>query len=269
MYGNAEKQSADPSYEFPARKWGGLTQSSAVYLAVSMVFNLICPVIVSCMAIFLIFYYLRNPIVVTQDEGIPFYRRTSKLHYDVESISTFTRMTTETLIRMTPEPYDVSGLEYFVAPPILETFEKLSQTQADARVQFNRSQFWKTTEIRRYNNPQLPQYIGIAISGERVVVQESKGSEGYRAAKQNSAPSLMVVYLDQVPRSAENPWGLMLVGIQEEPDLQKAQAIWDNSIDLAGTLDLQKNQIQPVRAEFLPDPLFIKQKFYNWFEKYE
>ena len=80
---------------------------------------------------------------------------------------------------------------------------------------------------------------------------------------------LVIIYLKQQPMNYRNPWGLLLVGIQEQTDAEKAKALWDQCVTIIGTLDLEENSVLAANKEYLPPPIFEKIRFYNWLKDFD
>lgn len=268
LLGNAARQPADPSYTLPPKNTWAHSQDNALYASISATANIIFGVLILFICLILIFKFTKNPNMVTQQEGICYYRTTQILRLRTDMVQTFLRMTTESLLSYRSPEYDVSSLKNFVNTDIIQAFNNLAQKQAETRRQAARRQFWEISEIRRYYNPELPNCIGIAIRGKKTIIQRSPNRE-QRSPDTFASNTLVVVYLKQQPITYANPWGLILVGIQEQSDPVKAKKIWDQSIDLTNTIDLQEKPLIAPRKEFLPIPIFEKIKFYNWLRDFE
>ena len=260
MYGNAERRSADPSFTPGPKRQGTPTQDTAIYLSISFLANIILPALIILISGILILYFTRNPHIITHGRGMPFLRSTEKLKLTSEIIRTFVRLTTESLLSSATESEDLAKLKDILAPDLLEQFTE--RQQALSKKNTNYLQFWEVTEIGRYDDPQYPQYINIAIKGERKF--QEKGS----LRKPKSVPGFYIARLGQVPFSVRNPWQLVLAKLKEETDVQKIEEIWASARDLAGTPDLLGRRIQAPMENLLPAPLFETHRPYDWLESY-
>lgn len=264
-FGNADKQSADPSFYFPPKPFGRYSQDSAVYLASSVLANTIMALLFILISLILIIYYKQNPKVQTQDKGVLFYRTTSEFKPRTNIFRVFVRFTTETLLTITQKEYDLSPLKPFVAPDIIDAFTESAQAQRKNIKQSNRSQYFEVGNIARYNNPDLPQYLGLAVQGRKIYHDPYVTRLRTVDIRETIVPTLLIIYLDQIPITTKNPWGWELVGIQEEVNPKEANLIWDSCTSLTETEDLKEKIIIPPRKEYLPLPLFEKEQPYQWF----
>lgn len=244
MFGNARKQPVDPSYTLPAGRrviWEH-GQDLAVYLSISLALNVLFALAVLIMSMVLIGIYSKPPNVLTYDQGYVFYRGTDVYKLRTDMIATYLNVTTGTLLTINPGGYDVSKLDGLVASRISAMFANKFKQEQDAILATNRRELWRIQKIKRYYDPNLPNYIQIAIMGEKVKYEDIRTNSGLTDLKTTNLRTLYIVYLAQVTPTAQNPWGLFLDGIQEispNPDPDKPKAIWDKCVDLAGTKDLQ------------------------------
>jgi hypothetical protein len=254
IFGNARKQPADPSYNMPANRrviWEH-GQDMAVFLSTSVLLNIVFGLAVIIMAGVLVAIYSRPPYILTQDQGYVYYRSTEAFKMRSDMIRTFLDVVTTRLLDVNPGGYDISGIEHLVHPRVIEAFEKSEKEQADERIKLNKRQLWTIREMRRYYDPKRPQYLAIAVKGDKTTYEDIVTATGQRDVKTASATTFLMAYLDQVRPSSENPWGLVLIGFYEESDPTKIDNIWNSCVELTGSKDLQGNTILGPRQEYMP-----------------
>ncbi|MFZ5806093.1 MAG: hypothetical protein ACOY3I_02635 [Verrucomicrobiota bacterium] len=283
--GNAEKQPADPYYYLPPKSPKSFVQDNALYLAVSSVGNVLLVLGILFISLILMIHYKRTPVIITQNEGFCYKRTTDAFHLNELAIKIFLRFTLESLLN--PRFIDQDPrifIPFADANVVQATLEHLQQ-QRKTDIPLNRRQYWeleefienrdarfltikKTERIRRYDNPQLPQFIGLAVLGYRAVVEDVPALDDTLSKSTSSSPSLIIVYLAQIRPNAYNPWGLYITGIQEKTDPKDIEQIWQMATPLVASEDLQSHPILTSRKEYLSPPVFETIRFYNWFPWY-
>jgi hypothetical protein len=254
MFGNTKQQAVDPDYSLPTKRrviWEH-GQDLATFLAASVVMNIFLAITAIVMAAVLIMIFNKPPVVLAEDQGYVYYRSTEVFKLRTNIIRTFLDVTTGKLLNINPGGYDISGLESFVSPKIIEAFAKTGREEAESRARTNKRQLWYIRDLRRYNDPKLKSYICVAIRGEKVNYEEVMSSNGQKDLKTTSYVSLILAYLEQVRPTPNNPWGLVLAGFYEEQDPEKAKALWLQTVDLTGSPDANNKVIEPARDSLIP-----------------
>lgn len=234
LFGNVRKQPADPSFNLPARRrviWEH-AQDLAVFLRVSVIFNILFFLTLLIVGVVLYTIVQRPPFVVDQDQGYVYYREKEAYKLRTELLRSFLKVTTESLLAYNPGSYGISGVEHLVDPKIVAVFTDAARKQAEIRTKFNRRQIWIIHEIRQYKDPKLPRFIAILIFGEKVTYEEVTTPDGVKTIKTNSVPTYIMTYLKQEVPSPQNPWGLFLTGIYEIEEKAKAKLYWDMSVPI-------------------------------------
>ncbi|MFH1066317.1 MAG: hypothetical protein V1746_00195 [bacterium] len=253
LFGQLRKQPADPAFNLPARRrviWEH-AQDLLIFLYTSVIFNVLFFVATFIMAVIIYVIFTRPPFMVKEDQGYVYYRDREAYKLRTDMIRSFLQVTTGGLLTFNPGGYDISGLEYTVGPRVLDAFGKAAREQAKTRTEANRRQLWTIREIRRYDDPRLTNYLGVAIKGEKTQYEEVVDENGLRIPKASSGTLVGIAYLEQVLPSPENPWGLRLIGYTEVTNTSQASLIWTQCRPIAGTPDLLGKTIQSPKDEYL------------------
>ena len=252
MFGNARKQPADPNYTVPSGRrviWEH-GQDLALFLSISVIFNILFVAAIVGMSMVLISIYQRPPYILTEAEGFVMYRNTEVFKLRVDMIRTFLDITTTRLLNINPGGYDVSGIEALTTPAVIKYYSGLAQQEAEARAKSNLRRIWQIKEIRRYYDKKLPQYLCVAVKGEKINYEQITTASGLKDIRTTSSTSLIIVYLSQTMPSPANPWGLILEGILavDDKDVAKAEAIWKSTTELQNGTDLAGRAILPAKT---------------------
>lgn len=253
LFGTVRKQPVDPSFNLPARRrviWEH-AQDLAVFLRVNVLFNILFIVAVVLLGVVVAVIVNRPSYVINQDQGYIYYRNTERDKLRTSLLRSFLRVTTGGLYTFQPTGYRIDGLEGLVSHKVLTEFKKSAKKQSEARLKYNRRQLWEIRDIRRYFDPKFPQYISIAIQGEKANFEERVTADGLKEIKASSQPTLIMTYLEEVVPSPENPWGLALIGIFEVSEKQKTKLYWDASVPI-GTAQEKGSKKKKQSGEYVP-----------------
>lgn len=240
MIGNARKQPDDPSYNMPKSK-SIFSQDLAVFLSVSVIANFVAIFLIMLMGLILAVYFLYPPQIMTQGNGVVFYRNTEPYRLRSDTVEAFVRTTLLDIYPYVPDLSNLDVLRYLVVPDLLR--KCMAVPEGEKRP-------LKILEVRRFTDPEKPQFMGIAIKGER----SKKFIHTDSGIKQagDSGPTLIKAYLNQITATLDNPWGLVLVDFEEISDPGQMQSFWDSCTELEGSTDLNGNPILPPKEDYLP-----------------
>ncbi|MDE1171783.1 MAG: hypothetical protein PW734_11345 [Verrucomicrobium sp.] len=183
----------------------------------------------------LVSIYNRPPVVLDQNDGYVMWRTTEAFKLRPEMIRSYLNSTLKYLYTVSPGNYDLASLRGLVDRRVLRAFA--NSTDKDLIVTANQHRIYELREIRRYHDPKLPQYITLAVRGERVLYEYDPGAA--QPFRMDSPVVTQIVYLQQALPTPENPWGLRLVGLVTLKEDQ-ADDIWRSSVPLRADLKAPK-----------------------------
>lgn len=171
--------------------------------------------------------FSRPPVVLDQNDGYLMWRTTEAFRLSPDMLGSYCRMVLRTLYTVTPGHYDLAELTGKVDGRVLEEFSK--RTSGDIVVAANQRRVYDLLEVRRYADPNFPQYVTVAVRGERALYEYNPAAA--QPFKMQSGNQVNVLYLSRRPPTPDNPWGLVVVGLVSV-DPAEADALWARAAPL-------------------------------------
>jgi hypothetical protein len=199
---------------------------------------------IAVLGLVLFFIVKKPPYILAEDKGYIQWNTTEIYKLRTDLIHTYLRTTMGTLLTSQSGNYDLTGIGFLVKPLIVDKYSQMAKETADVRLRTGQRQLFSILDVRRYYDPQLPQYLVIAVRGEKATYGGDEKDTTMGVAKVQSNNILYMVYLEQVLPTPDNPWGLYMVGIKEVDNPKQAADLWQQCVDLVNTTDLQGNTIQ-------------------------
>jgi hypothetical protein len=187
--------------------------------------------------------FKRPPAILQEDAGFVMWRTADVYRLRSDIIKTYIGTTLGALLEVHPGAYDLTKLDGLVDVSILKKYSDDAQSNGENRLEKSTRRLFAVYEMRRWVNPSYPQYIAIAVRGEKVIYEEFRDDLGNVRVTPKNTLTLYVVYLKQQTPTPRNPWGIMMVGIQEMKQ-QDQEKTWADSFPIEGSKDNQGNLIK-------------------------
>lgn len=182
--------------------------------------------VVCCFVLLSIF--TRPPAVMSGDRGYMQYHTTEWYRLNPEILSAYIEMVLGKAFNLTPGFYDPSSLLPFVAPEVFTGLTESNSTVLSERIRRDIRQVFGVYEIREFQDPSWPNLRSYLVKGERTRYERRTDSAGNVIFSPSSQIVYYSVYLREVPPSPSNPFGLLMVGVVDPPQLE-VDATWPSA----------------------------------------
>lgn len=177
--------------------------------------------------------YTRPPYILTQDEGYIMWRTTEVFKLRQEMVSTYLSFVLGKLLNVAPGAYDLSGITGLVEPSIINYFTGKvgSAGAANERLSKDKRQFFDILGIHRIPKSQYPKLYSYIVKGNKTTAQDVRDTQGNIVTQTTAETVYIMVWLDHRRPTPEDPWGLVVAGLQEKT-AKEGEADWAGSLPL-------------------------------------
>jgi hypothetical protein len=177
-----------------------------------LIYGGLVTVTMAMMAVVIFAIYTRPPYILTQDQGFIMWRTTEVFRLKPDMVSSYLWLVLSKMYNKVPGSYDLTPIVGLVAPNIIDTLS--GRAGGGDRLNANERQYFDILETRRIPESRFPQFISFIIKGNKSISREIKDSAGNVVTETKAETDYVVVWIDQTYPSPENPWGLVLVGLE-------------------------------------------------------
>lgn len=173
--------------------------------------------------------FTRPPYILTQDQGYVMWRTTEIFRLKPDMISSYLWMVLSKMYTKVPGSYDLSSIMGLVSPNIIDAFS--GKSSGTERQILDQREYFDILEIRRVTNSRFPKFLSFISKANMSVSRETRDGAGNVVTETKADTDYVLVWLEQTPPTPENPWGLVLVGLEYLKG-KDGEAIWNESVSL-------------------------------------
>lgn len=183
--------------------------------------------------------YTRPPYILTQDQGYVMWRTTEVFRLKPDMISSYLWMVLSKMYNKVPGSYDLSSIMGFVAPNIIDAFSgKASGTE---RQLIDQREYFDILEIRRVPKSRFPKFLSFIAKANMSISRETRDAAGNVVTETKADTDYVMVWLEQTPPTPDNPWGLVLVGLEYLKG-KDGESQWNESVSLKAPPEVEKEK---------------------------
>lgn len=175
--------------------------------------------------------YTRPPYILTQDQGYIMWRTTEAFRLKPDMVESYIWLVLGKIFNRAPGAYDLSSIMGLVSPPIIDRFTGKAKTGAVERQSKDERQFFDILEIRRIPKSRFPKFLSFIVRANKSISREVRDAAGNVVTETRAETVYVTVWLEPVYPTPDNPWGLVLVGLDPQKE-QVGQKDWDEAISL-------------------------------------
>lgn len=173
--------------------------------------------------------YTRPPYILTQDQGYLMWRTTEVFRLKPDMISSYLWMVLSKMYTKVPGSYDLSSVMGLVAPAIIDAFS--GKSSGTERQRIDQREYFDILEIRRIPKSRFPKFISFIAKANMSTSRETRDNAGNVVTETTADTDYVIVWLEQVSPTPENPWGLVLVGVEYLKG-RDGETPWNESVSL-------------------------------------
>lgn len=197
-----------------------------------LIYSGLSSVAVALMSIVVFSIYTRPPYILTEDEGYVMWRTTEVFQTRPDMVTTYLGMVLGKIFNIAPGAYDLTSISKMVAPVILDAYSgKVGQVVSD-RMSRDRRQFFDILEIRKVTKSEYPEFLSFMVKANVSNMAETRDQAGNVIITTTAETFYYTVWIDQNRPTADNPWGLVLVGVGQVLKGKEGERAWNETVPL-------------------------------------
>jgi hypothetical protein len=183
--------------------------------------------------------YTRPPYILTQDQGYIMWRTTEVFRLRPDMVSSYLSMVLNKMYNKVPGSYDLSSIMGLVAPNIIDAFS--GKSSGTERQVADQREYFDILEIRRLPKSRFPKFLSFMVKANMSISREGRDAAGNVVTETKAETDYVVVWVEQSTPTPDNPWGLVLVGLEYLKGAE-GEKLWSESISLREVVVEQAEQ---------------------------